>query len=263
MTPRSSTDRIEPLSTSERWVADARAVTEPGGGFMERTVEMTRASSWLDGLRVARLPGTVAHLVVRAAAIALARNPALHQIVCGYDRLIPGAVDIGVTMPGPASFVPVVIRAVDQRSLQELIPAMDGAIASAHQAEERSLASLRRLGWLAPFGFLRRFVLRWLQGRFWFRRRAAGTFQVTIAPMADLVVAMRFYAGSSLGVGRLRDVVVTVEGRVEVRQMMTLTLAANHVALDGLHASMLLNAIAAVLEGEELGREALPQRLAS
>jgi hypothetical protein len=96
-----------------------------------------------------------------------------------------------------------------------------------------------------------------MQKRFWFRRRAAGTFQVTFAPTADVVVPMRFYPGSTLGAGRVRDVVVAVGARVEVRRMMTLTLVADHVAMDGLRASTLLNEIAAVLEGGDLGAEAL------
>jgi 2-oxoacid dehydrogenase/acyltransferase catalytic subunit len=249
-------DRIESLSLDERWFADARTVAEAPGGFLERMVDMTAATSWLATLHEAGLPATVTHLIVRAAALALARNPDLHQTVCGYRKLIPGSVDIGLTTPGPTTYAPVVLAAVDEQPLEVLIPAMDAALASARERERRTLGSLRWLRWLAPFGFLRRFLLRLAQKTFWFRRRMAGTFQVSFAPTADVVVPLRFYTGSALGAGRVRDLVVAVGGQLEVRRMMTLTLIADHVAMDGVRVGTLLNAIAAILEGEELGREA-------
>ncbi len=253
---QTSPDRIESLSTNERWFADARTVAEAPGGFLERLVDMTAATSWLDALHEAGLPATVTHLIVRASALALARNPELHQTVCGYRKLSPGSVDIGLTTPGPTTYTPVVLSAVDEQPLEVLIPAMDGALAAAHGKEKRTLERLRWLRWLAPFGFLRRFLLRLAQKTFWFRRRMAGTFQVSFAPTADLVVPLRFYTGSALGAGRVRDLVVAVGGQLEVRRMMTLTLIADHVAMDGVRGGTLLNAIATILEGEELGREA-------
>ena len=235
-------DRIARLSAEERWMADARAVAAPAGGYMVREVEMTRAAAWVEALRASGAPGALHHLVVRAAALALARNPAVHQIVCGYERLVPAAVDVGLAM-SESSPAPVVIEGASERALPALIEVVDAAIA-AGPSEARSFAGLRWFGWLAPFGFLRRLWLRWLQGRFWFRRRMAGTFQVTFAPAADMVVPMRFLTGSTLGVGRVREVVAPVDGRLQVRRVMTMTLAADHVAMDGVRMATLLNDIA-------------------
>jgi hypothetical protein len=249
-------DRIDRLSVDERWIADAREVAGHPGGLIQRTVDMTAASAWLDALARGGVRGTVAHLVVRAAALALARNPELQATVCGYWTSIPGTVDIGLSTPDQGTERPVVITAADDKPLPALVAAMDGAIATARDDEKRAIASSRRFRWLAPFGFLRRLLLRWLQERFWFRRRHAGTFQVMCAPTADVVVPLRFYTGSVLGAGRVRDVVVAVDGELEVRRVMSLSLVVDHVAMDGVRASMLLNEITAILEGEELGREA-------
>jgi hypothetical protein len=248
-------DRIESLSNVERWFADARTVIDQPGGYLERLVDVTWATSWFVAQRAAGLPVTIAHLLVRAAAIALARKPELHQTIGGYRILTPGTVDIGLSVVESASYLPVVIEAVDEKPLPVLVPAIDGAVAAAREAETRTLARLRWLSWLAPFGFLRRLLLRWAQKTFRFRRKVAGTFQVSFTPLADLVVPLRFYSGSALAAGRVRDLVVAVDGRLEIRQVVTLVLVVDHVAMDGVRCATLLNEIAAILEGEDLARE--------
>jgi 2-polyprenyl-6-methoxyphenol hydroxylase-like FAD-dependent oxidoreductase len=50
---------------------------------------------------------------VRACAIALARNPHLHQIVCRYRRITPGTVDIGLSQAGQTTYAPVVVHDVE------------------------------------------------------------------------------------------------------------------------------------------------------
>jgi pyruvate/2-oxoglutarate dehydrogenase complex dihydrolipoamide acyltransferase (E2) component len=248
-------DRIERLPLTERWFADARAVAGHPGGVVERIVDVTWAMPWLEAQSAAGLAGTMTHLIVRAVAIALARNPHLHQTVCGYRTLTPGSVDIGLTVPEATTTMPVVLRSVDDKPLLSLIPAMDLAITSAREAETRTLEAFRRFAWLVPFGFLRRILLRWAQKSFWFRRRIAGTFQVSVTCTADLAVPLRFHTGSLLAAGRVRDLVVAVDGQLEVRRMMTLALIVDHVAMDGVRASTLLGEIAATLEGDELACE--------
>ncbi|MGH7437440.1 MAG: 2-oxo acid dehydrogenase subunit E2, partial [Polyangiaceae bacterium] len=53
-----------------------------------------------------------------------------------------------------------------------------------------------------------------------------------------------------------RDAVVAVDGKPEVRQVVTLTLVVDHVSMDGLRAARLLNAIVEILEDGELALEA-------
>src|SRR5579863_8428470 len=74
-------DRIESLPLGERWFPDAFATMSGPGGFALRQVDMSRAKVALKTLRDARLPATFTHIIVRAAALALARNPELHQLV--------------------------------------------------------------------------------------------------------------------------------------------------------------------------------------
>ncbi len=250
-------DQIDTIPMGERWLADGFRVIPTAGGFAQRMVDMTHATKALRALGEAGLHGTFTHVVVRAAALALARNPRLHESVIGYRKLTPGAVDIGLSMAGQTTYAPVVVLpAVDQTSLRALVDVVGTATAAARVKEAHDLQNLRRVGWMTPFGFFRRFVIRMLQKSFWFRRRIAGTFQVTSVPTADAGIPLQFYAGSILSFGRVRSSVVAVDGGVEVRPMLCLTICVDHVTMDGMRAGALLSEIASVLESEELVDEA-------
>jgi len=250
-------DTVEALSLGERWLPDAFRVIAAPGGFALRMVDMTQATAALKLLREAGLRATFTHLIVRAAAVALARNPELRQMVCGYRRLTPADVDIGLSMAGETTYAPVVVLAgADRTPLGPLVPSLNEAVRVAHEKEKRDLKNIGRIGWIIPLGFLRRLILRWLQNTFWFRRRLAGTFQVSCLSSVDVAAPFLFYTGSLLSAGRVCDRVVAVDGQPAVRPTVWLTVCVDHVAMDGRRAGQLLKAIKIVLEGQELVREA-------
>jgi hypothetical protein len=250
-------DRIENLPLGERWFPDAFHVIHGPGGFALRLVDMTNAMEALRLLRAASRRATVTHLVVRAAALALARNPELHQIVCNYRRLTPGSVDIGLSMAGQTTYAPVVVLAqAEKQRLAELVPRTNAAIAAARDKEIRDLEDARKKGWWVPFGFLRRFILRLLQKTFWFRRKLVGTFQVSCLPSVDVITSFLFYTGSILCAGRVCDRVVAERGQAVVKPTIWLTICVDHASMDGRRAGDLLNAVQGILEGQELIAEA-------
>jgi NAD(P)-dependent dehydrogenase (short-subunit alcohol dehydrogenase family)/acyl carrier protein len=250
-------DVIDTIPMGERWLADGFRVIPAAGGFAQGTVDMTRATAALNALGDAGLRGTFTHILLRAAALALVRNPKLHQSIIGYRKLTPGAVDIGLSMAGQTTYAPVVVlAAVDQTPLRALVGQVEKAIAAARLKEAVDLANMRRVGWMTPFGFFRRFVIRWLQSTFWFRRRLVGTFQVSSVPTVDAAVPLQFYSGSILSFGRVRSDVVAVDGRIETRPTLSLTICVEHVAMDSMRAAALLNAIGTILESDELVDEA-------
>jgi pyruvate dehydrogenase E2 component (dihydrolipoamide acetyltransferase) len=250
-------DRVESLPLGERWFPDAFRVVQAPGGFALRLVDMTQTVEALRVLRSANLRATVTHVVVRAAALALARNPDLHQIVCNYRRLTPGAVDIGLSMAGQTTYAPVVVLpGVEKQRLAELVATINAAVATAREREMHDLEDLRKRGWWLPFGFLRRLVLRLLQKTFWFRRRLAGTFQVSCLPNVDVITSFLFYTGSILGAGQVCDRVLAQDGQPVVRPTIWLTVCVDHASMDGRRAGDLLNAIKRILEGPELLAEA-------
>jgi pyruvate/2-oxoglutarate dehydrogenase complex dihydrolipoamide acyltransferase (E2) component len=250
-------DSLEDLSLGERWIPDAFRVIPGPGGFALRQVDMTQATAALKILRSAGLRATFTHLIVRAAAIALSRNSSLHQLVCGYRRLTPGTVDIGLSMAGETTYAPVVVLpATDRTPLGTLVPSLNETVRAAQEKEKRDLKNIKRIGWIIPFGVLRRLVLRFLQNTFWFRRRLAGTFQVSCLSSVDVAAPFLFYTGSLLSAGRVCDRVVVANGQPAVRPTVWLTICVDHVAMDGRRAGQLLKAVKAVLEGQELVREA-------
>jgi hypothetical protein len=224
-------DRIEALSASERRHVDRARVAGAPGGILQRNVDMTAAAERVRSLREAGIEADYPHLLVHAAGCALARNPRLHQTVRGYERRMAHRVDIQFSMPGtPAA---VVLFGVDQRSLRELVAVMDEALGAERAHRDPCVG------------------LRFLPRSMWRRRPTVGTFQVQFAPTVDLVVPFRLHTGSALGAGRVRDVVLTRDDRIEIRPMMSLALAVDHVAFDGMRGATLLEEIAAVLEDRD------------
>jgi hypothetical protein len=250
-------DRFERIPLGWRWINDAFEVAPIVAGFGMALADMTNAKAALRILRDAKIPGTMAHLIVRACAIALARNPQCHRMVSNYKRVFPGAVDIGLSMIGQTTYAPIVVLpALDRKPLSVLIPFVIEAVDNAAEKEARDLETMRRQFWLIPFGFLRRFILRRLNKSMWFRRRVAGTFQVSTVPMLDVVGSLVFCTSAGLATGSVRDRVVAIDGKPAVRPTMWLTISGDHAAIDGVAAATLLNAIKETLESEELVREA-------
>jgi pyruvate/2-oxoglutarate dehydrogenase complex dihydrolipoamide acyltransferase (E2) component len=257
-TPGPAADRIESMPLGERWFPDAFTTMPCPGGFALRQVDMTRAKAALKILRDGKVPATFTHLIVRAAALALSRNPDLHKTLANYKLLTPGQVDIGLSMAGETAFAPVVVLpAADRARLGTFVLATNGAIAAAKIKEKVDLANMRRFMWVIPFGFLRRFIIRLLNGSLPFRRKLVGTFQVSCLASVDIITSFLFYTGSILGAGSVQDRVVAVDGQAVVRPTVWLTVCVDHAAMDGRRAGDLLRAVGEILEGEELVNEAL------
>ena len=119
-----------------------------------RIADMTKAKAALRVMRDAKIPATMTHIILRACALVLARNPQWHQLVCNYQVLTPGQVDIGLSLAGQTTYAPVVvIHGVDQKPLSALVPFVIDAIDAAVLKERVDLENMRRQMWLIPFGF--------------------------------------------------------------------------------------------------------------
>jgi pyruvate/2-oxoglutarate dehydrogenase complex dihydrolipoamide acyltransferase (E2) component len=245
-------DRYEAVSPVETWMADARQIGHIPGGLMQSKVDMTHAKEALERLRSRGLAATFAHLLVRAVALAIARKPSLYQTVCGYDRYSSAKVDIGLSMTGLETTLPLIVTDVDQT----LLPALVGAVDRAKAAVEAREGRVQRIMWLLPFGFLRRWLLRRWYAGFSSRRRLAGTLEVSCDTNADMVVPLRFYTDVAITAGRVRDTVVVLDGEPAIRPMAWLTICVDHVAMDGMRGAALMRSVREILESEELVAEA-------
>jgi pyruvate dehydrogenase E2 component (dihydrolipoamide acetyltransferase) len=249
-------DREEQLDWAERWITDALRVLDPPGGFGTVDVDMSRARALLQKLRKSGIPATHNLLIVQAAARALARRPDLHRMVVGSRRWLPERVDIGLSVAGSTAYAPVmIIENAANKSVSELAEEMRRRLPEVRLKEKQDLAFMRRLGWLVPWGWLRRAILRFLFGRISFRRKLAGTFQVSCLDRVDLCVPFLFNTAACLGVGRVREGVIAVNGQPVVRPIVTLAVSIDHKAWDGVCGAAFLGEIRTLLEDGGLEAE--------
>src|SRR5918999_4093243 len=110
------------LDYAERWLRDGLAVVRPSFSVIQTTVDMTNANQRLDALRGQGVAATATHLLVHAAARALASNRELHQIVAGNRRHRPAHVDIGLSITGESFVAPVlVIERADEKTVADIV----------------------------------------------------------------------------------------------------------------------------------------------
>ena len=243
-----TTPADEPLDFAERWLLDGLRVLRPPFSVVQISVDMTGGLRRLEDLRRSGVQATATHLLVHATARALAANPKLHQMIAGTRRHRPRRVDIGLSVTGESFVAPVlVIEGADTKTVAEIAAETTCRAPEVRQADQRMLRALRRWGWVLPFGFLRRGVLRLLFASPTFRRRGAGTFQVSTVPM-DWALSSTFATAGVLMGGQVSSRVVAVDGQPAVRPVMTLTLSGDHAVWDGRAAARFLAAVRAEIE---------------
>jgi pyruvate dehydrogenase E2 component (dihydrolipoamide acetyltransferase) len=242
-------DRTESLDFAERWFRDGLRAIDPPGALVAVEADMSNAAVFRTRMKRSGTPVTYNTMIVQAAARALNEHPDLHRILAGNRRVFPGTIDICVSIAGDAAVTPVVIvKDAASKSLLELGDEIRNGTPHARQENEKMLAVLRRWGWLVPLAILRRSITRLLLARPWYRRLASGTFQVSVVPTVDFFVPFLFNTAGALGAGRVRDRVVAIEGRVEIRPILILTCCIDHKIWNGMDAAKFLNAVKSCLE---------------
>jgi pyruvate/2-oxoglutarate dehydrogenase complex dihydrolipoamide acyltransferase (E2) component len=242
------TDDSRPLDYAERWMRDSLRVLRPAFAAHQVTADMTHALERLEALRAQGIAASATHLLVQAAARALARNPDLHDVIAANRRHRPARVDIGLSITGEMFVAPVLVfEGADRKTIAELADETMRRVPEIREADRRMLRSLRRWGRLVPFGVLRRAMLRVIFARADYRRQVAGTFQVSTVPV-EWALTSTFVATGVLVAGPVLSRVVVVNGQPAVRPTMLLTLSADHGVWDGRGAARFLAAVRSELE---------------
>ena len=240
----------ETLDYAERWLRDGLHVLRPAFSVLQTTVDMTHANRRLEELRRQSVHASATHLLVHATARVLKGNPQLHQIVAGVRRQRPERVDIGLSVAGESFVAPVlIIEGADGKTVEQIVEETARRTPEIRKADQAMLRMLRRWGWLVPFAPMRRAVLRILFRSATFRRKGAGTFQVSTVPL-DWALSSAFSTAGVLIAGQTRSRVVAIDGEVAIRPMMVLTLSGDHGVWDGRAAARFLSAVKAELEIE-------------
>jgi pyruvate dehydrogenase E2 component (dihydrolipoamide acetyltransferase) len=244
-----NTGADESLDYAERWLRDGLRVLQPALSVHQITVDMTRATGLLQELKRDGVRASPTHLIVQAAARALASYPQLHQLVTATRRQRPPHVDIGLSVAGETFVAPVlIIESADRKSLAEIATEIETRAPEVREADAKMLRALRTWGRLVPFGFVRRGLLRLLFANPTFRRKGAGTFQVSMVPVDWALTSTFSTAGVLIG-GQVWSKVVAVDGQPVVRPMMNLTLSGDHGVWDGRAAARFLALVKSTLEG--------------
>lgn len=244
------------LDWAERWVRSGLELSRPPAFCETLQVDMTESRALIDRARGRGIRLTYAVILVRAAALALEANPDLHVVVCGGRVHAPRRVDVAVSVAAEGALAPVmVLDGANTKRLPELAVELAARVEEVQKADAKMMESLRRRGWMAPFGGMRKAVLRGLHRSLEFRRKSAGTFQVSIVPAADQFLTPVFGGTAVLTAGKVAERAVAENGAVAVRPTVHLACCADHRIWNGAAAGRFLRAVQEVLEGAGLRAE--------
>jgi len=241
--------RVEKLDYADRWLRDGLRVVAPPGAMVTLDVDMSNAAAFKQRINETGTRVTFTHLIVHATARALAEHPELHRLVAGNKRLFPESIVICLSVAGDGVVTPVLmIEDAGRKSLAEIASRVREGAEEAKQQDRKMNELLKRWGWVAPLGIMRRALVGFLLERLWYRRRASGTFQVSVISSVDSFAPFLFNTAAALGAGRVRDRAVPVEDRIEIRPVMALTCCIDHKVWNGMDAATFLNSVKNYLE---------------
>ena len=167
---------------------------------------------------------TINDLLVRAAGLALTTVPEANSIWTGDAVRIFESVDIAVAVSTPAGLVTPVVRAVETKTVQKIA------------AELRDLTKRARKAQLKPGDY------------------TGGTCTISNLGMfgvSSLFAILNPPQSCILGFGTIEPRPVVREQRVVVESMMTVTLSADHRAIDGKTGAELLQTFKELVEDPE------------
>lgn len=150
--------------------------------------------------------------------------------------------------------IPHVIRAANRRTVRELHEEIRRVQQAPGTSAQRS-GALARLSRFVP-GFLRRLFFRALRRSPRLMKRTAGTTLVTsvgmFGPGGGWAVGIVPLHTLALTVGAVTERPWVVEGRVEVREILPVTLSVDHDIVDGAPAARFVRRLRGIVEGAEV-----------
>jgi len=187
-------------------------------------VDMSRALAARQALNAAGRNISVTDLLLYVAARALTENPRINAAFADGEMLIYDRVNLGVAVDTPEGLVVPVVHDAHQMGLAEL---SDRVKQLAEKARAKKLAPAELEGATFTVSNLGAFGVE------------NGT-PVIFAPQAALMFA-----------GAVRDGVLAIEGRAEVRPVMNISIAYDHRGIDGATAARYTVRIRQLLEAAE------------
>jgi pyruvate dehydrogenase E2 component (dihydrolipoamide acetyltransferase) len=214
---------VLPISGMRKIISQRMAEVKPGVPHFYVTVDidMEEAIKIREQAKAAEVKVSINDLIVKAAAMALRRQPKVNVSLQG-DRILQfHTADVGIAVAIEDGLITPVIRDADQKSL--------GTIA----AEARELAERARRKALKPEEYSGGSITVSNLGMF-----GVDSFIAVINPPQASIVA----------VGAVAEKPVVREGKVVVRKMMSATFSGDHRIVDGALGAQYLQDVKALLE---------------
>jgi len=214
---------VLPISGMRKIIAQRMAEVKPGVPHFYVTVDidMEEAVKVREQAKAAEVKVSINDLIVKAAAMALRRQPKVNVSLQG-DRLLQfHTADVGIAVAIEDGLITPVIRDADQKSL--------GTIA----AEARELAERARRKALKPEEYSGGSITVSNLGMF-----GVDSFIAVINPPQASIVA----------VGAVAERAVVRDGKVVVRKTMSATFSGDHRVVDGALGALYVQELKALLE---------------
>jgi pyruvate dehydrogenase E2 component (dihydrolipoamide acetyltransferase) len=197
--------------------------------YVTSSVDMTAAMEFRksinSSLEAAGIRVSVNDLIVKAAALALRDHPEVNTSFEGGELYQHDSIDINIAI------------ALDGGLIAPFIPAADGKSLGAISTLAKDLGKRAREGGLTPEEY---------QG---------GTFTISNLGMFDVdefIAVINPPQAAILAIGSVSEVPVVRNGKVQVGQVMKITLSADHRALDGAQVATFLQSVKGYLESPML-----------
>lgn len=219
---------LAPFSGMRRTIADRMSASAHTTAAVTITteVDMERAVAFRRELlpvieKKAGVRLTYNDILIKAAAVSLSMHPEINSSLAEDGIKLHRNINIGMAVALPAGLIVPVIRNADRKSLAEIA------------RETKDLASRAKESKLRVDDL------------------TGGTFTVSNLGAYGIDVftpVINLPEAAILGVGRIREKVVPVEGNIVVRPVMHLSLVFDHRLTDGAQAAVFLQEICGLLE---------------
>jgi 2-oxoglutarate dehydrogenase E2 component (dihydrolipoamide succinyltransferase) len=228
-------ERTEKLDPGRKLINECFSAVAPAYGAGVFLVDMEKAYALIRNMREEHgVHVRYLHLFIRACALALARFPEVRAMLDGDRRILyPSTVDIGVSAAGTTNYAPVVLlEDVDKKDLASLTREMKEGAEKARAEEQEFLKKIKILGWFLPFGWLRRWAIRFAFRFASVRRSIAGSFQISYLP-EEILFIHRLNTSAMLAIGQVKERAAVVDGKVVPRRSVYFSLPIDHRVVDG------------------------------
>lgn len=218
---RKKGDEVIRVSYAQRVLMDVLDAARRPDSYAVMLLDMSAAEAFREEYRKQHgVPLTTLHLIIKALARGIEKDPSLHYMVDGYRIINPSSIDIGVSVAADESLTPVVvIEEANKKSLKDICEEMQRKSREAVEQEKGDLKRLNSVGRWIPFNFLRRRVVRFLAGQYRIRRALLGTAQVTCLEFRDLAFHLPSHMGTAmlLSVGGIIKRPIVVDDQIAIR----------------------------------------------